>query len=290
MSAMKEIPDYQTLMLPLLRIAADGETTIAKAAKRLAYQFALTREQRARTVRGGRYPMIHHRAHWAQRTMAKAGLVELPQRGVFRATERGRGLLAQNPERIDLHALATGVPRVDAAADTEAALRAQLIERIVGIADVRQRSSFFERLVTDLLVAMGYGGGRKGAAIQLGRTGDGGVDAVIALDPLGLDLLYAQAKCYRPDHAIDVRLVRDFSGSLDDKKSARGVLMTTSRFTKGAEAYVRGIRKPIALVDGARLAGLMIEHGVGVKQDRSGAREKLDEGYFMRVRGSRDQP
>ena len=287
---MPELPDYQTLMLPLLRIAADGETTIAKAAKRLAYQFALTREQRARTVRGGRYPMIHHRAHWAQRTMAKAGLVELAQRGVFRATERGRRLLAQNPERIDLHALATGAPRIDAAADTEAALRAQLIERIFAIADVRQRSDFFERLVTDVLVAMGYGGGRKGAAIRLGRTGDGGVDAVIALDPLGLDLLYAQAKCYRPDHAIDVRLVRDFSGSLDDKKSARGVLMTTSRFTAGAEAYVRGIRKPIALVDGAKLARLMIEHGVGVRKDGASTRKKLDENYFMRRRGSGDQP
>ncbi len=289
MSAMTEIPDYQTLMLPLLRIAADGETTVAKAAKRLAYQFALTREQRARTVRGSRYPMIHHRAHWAQRTMAKAGLVELAQRGVFRATERGHRLLAANPDRIDLHALATGAPRIDAAADTEAALGAQLIERIVGIADVRERSDAFERLVMDLLVAMGYGGGRKGAAIRLGRTGDGGVDAVIELDPLGLDLLYAQAKCYRPDHAIDVRLVREFSGSLDDKKSFRGVLMTTSYFTRGAHDYVRAIPKPITLVDGAKLARLMIEHGVGVTQDRSSARTKLDEGYFMRLRGSGDQ-
>ena len=122
---MTEIPDYQTLMLPLLRIAADGETTVAKAAKRLAYQFALTREQRARTVRGSRYPMIHHRAHWAQRTMAKAGLVELAQRGVFRATERGHRLLAANPDRIDLHALATGAPRIDAATATPSRSRSR---------------------------------------------------------------------------------------------------------------------------------------------------------------------
>jgi restriction endonuclease Mrr len=151
MSAMPEIPDYQTLMLPLLRIAADGETTIAKAAKRLAYQFALTPEQRTRRVRGGRYPMIHHRAHWAQRTMAKAGLVELAQRGVFRATERGRRLFAQDPERIDL---------------------------------------------------------RMPAAPAAGTS--------------------------------------------------------TSRFTKVAEEYVRAIRKPTALVDGARLARQSNKHGVGV--------------------------
>ena len=130
------------------------------------------------------------------------------------------------------------------------------------------------------------------SARRLPSTGgrDRGVDVVIALDPLGLDLLYAQAKCYRPDNAIDVGLVRDFSGSLDDKKSARGVLMTTSYFTRGAHDYVRAIPKPITLVDGAKLARLMIEHGVGVKQDRSSARTKLDEGYFMRMRGSGDQP
>jgi restriction system protein len=285
-----DLPDYQTLMLPLLRIAAHGETTIPRAVKRLAAELGLTREQRARKPAGARYAIIHHRAHWAQRSMAKAGLVELPQRGVFRATERGRALLAQNPARIELRMLAAQAARSDDAAAAEAALREQLLDRIVGVADMRERSDAFERLVLDLLVAMGYGGGRKGAAIRLGRTGDGGVDAVIALDPLGVDLLYAQAKCHSRDHAVDVGLVREFSGSLDDKKSFRGVLMTTSYFTKGAQDYVRAIPKPITLVDGAKLARLMIEHGIGVKQDPASARKKLDGGYFMRLRSSGDPP
>ena len=118
--------------------------------------------------------------------------------------------------------------------------------------------------------------------IRLGRSGDGGVDAVIRLDPLGLDLLYLQAKCYKPDHRVDVAAVRDFSGSLDAKTFSRGVLITTSRFTKGAEAYVRGISKLIALIDGAELTRLMIEHEVGVQESGTGVK-KVENGYFERL-------
>jgi hypothetical protein len=118
--------------------------------------------------------------------------------------------------------------RKSAPADVDPALCAALIDRIVAIANVPQRSGSFEHLGTDLLLAMGYGGGRKDAAIRLGRSGDGGVDAVIRLDPLGLDLLYLQAKCYKPDHLVDVATVRDFSGSLDAKKMSRGVPRRTN--------------------------------------------------------------
>jgi restriction system protein len=282
-----DLPDYQTMMLPLLRIATRGDTTLPQATRRLAAEFALTREQRARTLPGGRYPVFHQRAHWARVRMARAGLIER-HRGVFRATERGRALLAARPDRIDMSTLATSRAVTRTAEDVDSALCDALIDRILAIEP--GRSGFFEDLVMDLLVAMGYGGGRKGAAIRLARTGDGGVDAVIELDPLGLDLLYAQAKCYRRDNAIDVGMVRDFSGSLDDKKSSRGVLMTTSRFTRAAQDYVRAIRKSIALIDGARLARLMIEHGVGVKQDRASARKNLDEGYFGRGRIRSNEP
>ena len=116
--------------------------------------------------------------------------------------------------------------------------------------------------------------------MRLGRTGDGGVDAVIKLDPLGLDLLYIQAKCHAPHRPVDVGEVRDFSGSLDDKKYSRGVMMTTARFTKGAQDYARGIRKPIALIDGAELTRLMIRYGVGVRDAERGARKRVDEQYF----------
>jgi len=277
---MTKIPDYQTLMLPLLRIAADRAITIDQATQRLAVELQLTPEQRNARLPSGRYRLIHHRAHWARTHMTRAGLIEPPRRGLIQATERGRQLLTRQSDRIDIGTLASFGCGDGAAAGTDSALHGALIARIFAIADVPRRSTFFEDLSVDLLLAMGYGGGRKVAAVRLGRSGDGGVDAVIKLDPLGLDLLHLQAKCYAPDHLVDVAAVRDFSGSLDDKKASRGVLTTTSRFTKGARDYVRAIAKPIVLIDGAELTRLMIEHGVGVRDNRSKAVKEVDEGYF----------
>ena len=121
---------------------------------------------------------------------------------------------------------------------------------------------------------------RGEAAVRLGGNNDGGVDAVILLDPLGLDRLYVQAKCHAEDNLVDAPMVRDFAGSLEDKKTARGVLITTSGFTRGARAFVGGIPRPIALIDGAEVARLMIKHGVGVKQEPTTGMRKVDEGYF----------
>ena len=283
MNVTPDLPDYRQLMLPLLRIAAGGETTLRQAVERLSAELGIGPAQRARTVPSRRYAVIGHRAYWARTHMTRAGLIERRHRGAFRATARGRALLAAGPERIDLPVLATGeaaltpsVSAVAAAPGTEAALARALVDRILA---VPRRSAFFEDLVIDVLTAMGYGNGRRDAALRLGRSGDGGVDAVIRLDPLGLDRLYVQAKCYRPDCLVDAPVVRDFAGSLEGKKTARGVLLTTSGFTRGAESFVLGIPRPIALIDGTELARLMIAHGVGVKEGPTGTKE-VDEGYF----------
>ena len=270
-------------MLPLLHMAADGETSTRAAMRQLAATFDLPGARHAPTLRDGRSSILKHRAHWARIHMARAGLIEERQRGVFRATARGRAVLGRNPEPLATHMPAPAARRDSAAPEADAALCATLIDRILAMAHGPQGSAAFERLGIDLLLAMGYGGGRRDAALRLGRSGDGGVDAVIRLDPLGLDLLWLQAKCYRPDHLVDVAAVRDFSGSLDTKMFSRGVLMTTSRFTRGAEAYVRATPKPIALIDGAALTRLMIEHRVGVQASGTGVK-KLENGYFKRLR------
>jgi restriction system protein len=317
MNATPDLPDYQTLMLPLLRIAAERETSLRLAVDRLADELALTAAQRAGAVPSRRFPVLQHRAHWARTHMLRAGLIERRPRGAFRATARGRALLADMPDRHDLGAtaiipeLASARPRAGkaraakapaaqapapvppppapappaqrlaaAADELDAALRRDLLDRISAIDDTARRSALFEQLVVDLLMAMGYGGSRREAAIRLGRSNDGGVDAVILLDPLGLDRLYVQAKCYAPDRAVDIASVRDFAGSLDDKKTARGVLITTSRFSRAATEFVCGIHRPLVLIDGTELARLMIAHGIGVRAERIIAVKAVEEGYF----------
>ena len=311
-TAHHNTPDYQNMMLPLLRIASRGDTTLPQAAKRLAREFALTREQRARRRPGSADPLLHRLARRAQRCMTRAGLLEVQRRGVFRATERGHQMVAAYPHGIskrtfvallrgrvdgsapaptraavhlDIADAAGATRHHDTPGESDAALREALIDRIMALADRPQGSACFEHLATDLLLALGYGGGRKDAAVRLGRSGDGGVDAAIRLDPLGLDLLYLQAKCRQPDAAIDVGAVRDFSGSLDDKKTSRGVFVTTARFTKGARDYVRGIPKSIVLIDGCELTRLMVAHGVGVRHEPMTGARTVDEDYFRTLAG-----
>lgn len=309
---MSNIPDYQTLMLPVLRLSAEVESTIPQAVQRLAVEFKLTPEQLAERIPSGRTQLVNNRAHWAKTYMVKAGLIEQVRRGVFHATERGRQLLMTKPERIDNRTLAqfaefrdfvgrrinddpapadvaidivqqtkTPTERIDAAIrEIEAEIQDELIDRIFAINDQARRAAFFEELVVQLLMAMGYGDGVEGAGSRLGRSGDGGVDGVIRLDALGIDRVYVQAKCYDRDAAIQPNQVRDFSGSLDDKKTTRGVFITTARFTDKAKEYVRGIQKQIVLIDGDELARLMFRYNIGVREDRTVIVKKLDEDFF----------
>ncbi|MFH0297012.1 restriction endonuclease [Bradyrhizobium sp. 31Argb] len=324
-TTMSEIPDYQTLMMPVLRAAAEGETTVPQVIERVAQEYGLTDDQLAKQLPSGGQTVIGNRTHWACTYLTKAGLLERIRRGVFRATARGLEVLSRNPSRIDnkllsqfpefiafLHkrntedAAATQVPQSgtmphpraasvganaedglqatapdeqidNAVKEIELALREELLDRIFAIQPTSRRALFFERLVLKLLVAMGYG---LGEADHLGGRGDGGVDGVIYLDALGLDRVYVQAKCYDRDVLIQPSQVRDFSGSLDDKKTSRGVFITTARFSKASIDYVKGIQKQIILVDGDDLAQLMIRYQIGVRIERVIQVKRLDEDTF----------
>jgi restriction system protein len=308
------IPDYQSLMLPVLRLAAEGEKRVGDVADRIADEFGLSVKEREELLPSGRQRIFHNRIHWAKFYMSKAGLIASPGRGRWIATESGRVLLATNPVRINLETLmqypsfrefydtsraasstTSGIEIIDvirpprskveetttpeeqiesAYRSLSSALRTELLERIV-----QNSPSFFEQLIVDLLVAMGYGGSLKNAAAQLGRSGDGGVDGVVNEDRLGLDRVYVQAKRYgeatvgRPD-------VQAFVGSLVGLGATKGVFVTTSSFSPQAREFVRHLSQRVILIDGQQLAELMIEHGVGVRTSRTVEFKRVDEDFF----------
>lgn len=302
------IPDYQTLMLPVLQVAAHGETRVPIAAEIIADQLGLTQEEREEMLPSGKQRLLHNRVHWAKFYMTKAGLIDSPQRGVFVASEIGRKLLATNPERIDVEALraypefelfyadagssnqdsqekvtakaATSVStpeeQIDAAhAVLTNALQVDLLARVL-----EQTPSFFEYLIVELLVAMGYGGSHEDAARKLGKSGDGGIDGVIDEDRLGLDRIYVQAKRYAPGSSVGRPDIQGFVGSLVGLGATKGVFVTTSSFSKQALDFAAGLQQRIILIDGDRLSELMIEFGVGVRISRVVEVKRLDEDFF----------
>jgi restriction system protein len=304
------IPDYQTLMLPVLRLAAEGETKVPEVAEKVAYEFGLSPEERDQLLPSGRQRILHNRIHWAKFYMLKAGLIASTRRGWFVATDAGRALLAEKPERIDVERLlafptfaefyrasskssnettelepkvapsgdATSTPeeQVEAAhIALNAALRDELIERVL-----QNSPGFFEEVIVGLLVAMGYGGSRKNAATQLGRSGDGGVDGVINEDRLGLNRVYVQAKRYGAGSTVGRPEVQAFVGSLVGLGASKGVFVTTSTFSSQAAEFVRHLSQRVILIDGSRLADLMIEHNVGVRVSRAIEFKRLDEDFF----------
>lgn len=306
------IPDYQTLMLPVLQLAAMGETRVPDVANRIADQFELTQGERDQLLPSGRQRLLHNRTHWAKFYMSKAGLIDSTRRGWFVATDAGRALLATKPNRIDVQTLfsipsfaefykgsssattdaqskdgsapvipaitqTTPEEQVDAALLTQyLTLRDDLLQRILG-----NSPGFFEGVILDLLVAMGYGGSRRNAAHQLGRTGDGGIDGIINEDALGLDRVYVQAKRYAPGTSVGRPDVQGFVGSLVGLSATKGVFVTTSVFSQQATDFVRHLAQRVILIDGPRLANLMIEHNVGVRVNRTVEFKRLDEDFFI---------
>jgi restriction system protein len=303
------IPDYQSLMLPVLAVAAEGATRVPAAAQIIADRLGLSEEQRDEMLPSGKQRLLHNRVHWAKFYMTKAGLIESPKRGLFVASVAGKELLATNPDRIDVEMLkripsfrdyysqyasgtgdavdveaivassasdATPEEQIDAAHSLlTTALKADLLARTL-----EQSPFFFERLIVDLLVAMGYGGSHEDAARQLGKTGDGGVDGIIDEDRLGLDRIYVQAKRYSAGSVVGRPEVQGFVGSLVGLQANKGVFVTTSTFSRQAMDYARGLQQRIILIDGARLTELMIEFGVGVRASRVIEVRRLDEDYF----------
>jgi restriction system protein len=297
------IPDFQTMMLPLLRIAQDGEEhTNAEAREGIATEFSLTEEDRRELLPSGKQRTLDNRVAWALSYLRHALLLESTGRGRFRITSRGRQVLQQPPERITIAFLRqfpefvefqkggqeeTPKPKVavcDEGQTPEEALATVYDRwREQFAAELLQRTkecspAFFEELVLDLLVAMGYGGSRREAAQAVGRSGDGGIDGVIREDRLGLDVVYVQAK--RWDQTVSRGLVQAFAGSLEGHRANKGVMITTSRFSAQASEFATLIGKRIVLIDGERLADLMLDFGVGVSDIASYTVKRIDEDYF----------
>lgn len=299
------IPDYQSLMLPVLDVASKGETSVPLAEAEIAARFGLSNEEREQMLPSGKQRVLHNRIHWAKFYLTKAGLLESPKRGRFMITTAGQQVLAEPPATLDTKHLlniptfrdfyrggedaeaiasaaeaeppsATPEEVVEAAYKTvHAALRADLLDRIL-----QNSPSFFEEVIVELLVAMGYGGSRRNAAEQLGKSGDGGVDGVINEDVLGLDRVYIQAKRYAPGSSVGRPEIQAFTGSLVGLGASKGVFVTTSTFSSQAVEFASRIPQRVILIDGKRLTELMVEHGVGVRSSRVLEFKRLDEDFF----------
>lgn len=308
------IPDYQSLMLPLLKMLQyDNEMQISEYTSALAEQFHLTEDECREMLPSGRQETFKNRAGWARTYLVKAGLLSGVSRGTVKITPLGKQILDSHPTRIDRNFLMKfesfqefqrkSVPESDRKAsqvdetqndgpavvisDSDdpmsrlesayAELRTLLADELL---DTVKTSSpeFFESLVVDLLVAMGYGGSRRDAGQAVGRSGDGGIDGIIKEDRLGLDVVYVQAK--RWDGSVGRPTVQEFAGSLDGYRARKGVLITTSRFTSDAQEYVDRIEKRIVLINGEQLAKYMIDFGIGVADVSTIHVRRIDQDYF----------
>jgi restriction system protein len=304
------IPDFQTIMLPLLQLASDGnEHSIHEAVERLAGHFELSEDERSRLLPSGQQPIFYNRVGWARTHLKKAGLVEDPRRGYFRITPRGRGVLQRSPERIDMTYLRQFPEYVEfkessrKVAETSPAdedldeltpeealeeayqrIRADLADEVLN-AVVRSSPGFFEKMVVDLVVRMGYGGSRRDAARAVGGSGDEGIDGVIDEDRLGLDRVYIQAKKWKQDSSVGRPEIQKFVGALHGQRAKKGIFITTARFTEDARKYTWSIDTTVVLVDGERLANLMIDYNVGVSAQTTYEIKSLDSDYFGEVPG-----
>jgi restriction system protein len=302
------VPDFQSFMLPLLKFTADGEEhKQSEAADALLHHFSITESERKEMLPSGRQTRFDNRIAWAVVYLRKAGFLESPRRGKFRITERGKEILKSNPARINVKFLMEhGNPEFrdfhrpprhggdhaesnhdDSNTDLRTPrevlesgyqeLRRDLAQELLNsIKNCSPR--FFEQLVVDLLVKMGYGGTRKDAGEAVGQSGDGGVDGIIKEDKLGLDAIYLQAK--RWENTVGRPIVQAFAGSLDGYRAKKGVLITTSQFSPEAKDYVSRIEKKIVLIDGEELAKLMMDYGIGVATDATYEIKRLDTDYF----------
>ena len=301
------IPDYQTLMLPVLKLASDGkEHKFSQAVEMLANEFGLTTEERIELLPSGSQAVFNNRVGWARSYLKQAGLLTSPKRGFFTISQKGTELLATNPTRIDASILeqypefiefknrrkdkAEGESEFEPAFEQESTLTPEdalaaaynklrsALESEILSAVKEAAPSFFERVVVDLLVKMGYGGNRQDAGRALGKSGDGGIDGIINEDRLGLDVIYIQAK--RWEGVVGRPEIQKFAGALQGQRARKGVFITTSSFTKEAKEYASVIDSKIILIDGEHLSKLMTEHNVGVSTVGQYEVKKLDSDYF----------
>ncbi|MGF6928794.1 restriction system protein [Chitinophaga sp. W2I13] len=302
------IPDYQTIMLPLLQLISDNqEHNLKDLIEMLSKDFQLTEEERAELLPSGQSFVFSNRVGWARTYLKKAGLLSSPKRGCLQITDRGHLVLKRKPSKIDLHLLKefpefiefqnlkkedettlakeenniesisrqTPQELIDSAYQSiRASLAQELLERIKGLTPI-----FFEKLVLDLLLKMGYGGSIKDAGKSTKLTNDEGIDGIIKEDKLGLDFIYIQAKRWT-DTSVGRPDIQSFVGALDGQRASKGIFITTSTFANTAREYVKTISKKVILIDGQELSEYMIDYGLGVSTIQTFEIKRIDSDYF----------
>ncbi len=303
------IPKYHELMLPLLERCRDGkEHSSGEVKALLAEEFQLSEAQLAEILPSGQQTVFDNRAGWARTYLTKAGLIERLGRGVFRITKRGQEYLKQKPQKItpkdldqfsefmdfrrkshednETEAVSTTLtPEEEELTPEESlelgyqklrrALASEVIDRVKSCSP-----AFFENLVVELLLKMGYGGSRKDAGEAIGRSGDGGIDGIIKEDRLGLDSVYVQAKRW-DDNVVGRPDIQKFAGALQGHRARKGIFITTSKFSADANEYIKMIDSKIVLIGGEQLSQLMIDFNVGVSADKVYEIKKVDSDYFV---------
>tara|TARA_R110001583_G_scaffold17299_1_gene70105 strand:+ start:4975 stop:5919 length:945 start_codon:yes stop_codon:yes gene_type:complete len=306
------VPDFQFFMLPLLSELADGqEHKLQDLYVLLAKKANLSDEDKDELLPSGKQRVFHNRIGWARTYLKKAGLLDAVKLGVFVITEDGKTLLKSNPTQINKSTLAqyslfqewqngtsdlsvspalNTIPLAGGEPDTSmspteqmeasfAIIQSELSDEILTL--IRDSSPrFFETLVVDLMLAMGYGGWSKDSGKATQYSADGGIDGVINEDPLGLDTIYLQAKRYRESNTVGRPDIQAFSGALDMQRARKGVFITTSKFSSDALDYVQRIEKKIVLIDGQQLAEMMIKYNLGVSVKSTYQVKNIDTDYF----------
>jgi restriction system protein len=297
------IPDFQTIMLPLLQIAGDGqEHSGHEFVEKLAIQFELTDDELNELLPSGKQTRFYNRVGWSRTYLLKSKLLETSRRSYYRITERGKDALVSNLSRIDMKYLSKfpeylefkkrehnkeskrNIEEEEEESTPEEILESayqeirdnlaqEVLETVMGCTP-----AFFERLVVELLVAMGYGGSRREAARAVGQTGDEGIDGIIDEDKLGLDAIYIQAKKW--SGSVGRPEIQKFVGALAGKRARKGIFITTSSFSSDAIRYASEIDTKVILIDGKRLAELMIDYNVGVTEVSSYQLKRIDSDYF----------
>ena len=294
------IPDFQALMLPLLKLADDGvEHSLAESRLPLADQFSLTEEERKELLPSGQQPRFNNRVAWAKVYLERAKLLEMTRRAHFKISSRGKDVLQNPPHRIDIPFLKQ-FPEFDGfrtklspGSEEELELQTNTPEEVLEAAYEKIRQDlavelleqvksaspeFFERLVLHLMIKMGYGGSEESAASLTSPGADEGIDGIISEDRLGLDVIYIQAK--RWENTVGRPEIQKFVSALHGKRATKGVFITTSGFSHDAQAYAVGIDSKVVLIDGIRLAQLMIDFNVGVGLSRVYEVKRIDSDYF----------
>jgi restriction system protein len=301
------IPDYQSLMLPLLKLVSDKkEYKYRELIENLAFEFKLTDEERKELLTSGNQSIFDNRVGWAKTYLKKAGLIDSPRRATFIITELGLQVLGKNPERIDakylrqfpaflefIHPDKNEVESEETGLSQETlnrtpeenldkayqqlrkSLASELLNKVIDLSP-----AFFERLVIDLLVKMGYGGSIKDAGKAIGKSGDEGIDGTIKEDKLGLDIIYVQAKRWKPGNVVGRPEIHKFIGALAGQGAKKGIFITTSSFTKEAIDYTPKNETKIVLIDGERLAQHMIDYNIGCTVQQIYELKRIDSDYF----------